>query len=127
MQSRSSARGGTQQRTEMLGKPRELGRIRIDDQAAAAGGAARARLGDVRDERVVVRDLLADRNVTQRDPPRAAGVRLAIPLRQDLRVRIARVIEPARLIDEVPEEVLAETRVLAGEAQRVRVVEVGVL
>ena len=34
------------------------------------------------------------------------------------------MIEPARLIDEVPEEVLAETRVLAGEDQRVRVVEV---
>ena len=37
------------------------------------------------------------------------------------------MIEPARLIDEVPEEVLAEAGILAGQDQRVRVVEVGVL
>ena len=48
-------------------------RIVVDDQAAARRGAARARLGDLGDERVVVRDLLADRDVAQRDPPRAAS------------------------------------------------------
>src|SRR3569832_2624367 len=91
----------TQIRTELGSDLRRL--FRIDDQAAALRRAARADLGDIGDEAVVVRDLFADRDVAQRDPPRADRLRLVIPLREHLGVRIARVIEPARLLDEVPE------------------------
>src|SRR5262249_5566448 len=57
----------------------------------------------------------------------AGGVLVVVPLRLDLRIRVAGVIEPARLADEVPEVVFTQAGVLAGEDQRVGVVKIIVL
>ena len=101
--------------------------VGIDDQAAATLGTTRADLGDIGDEAVVVRDLFTALDVAKCDPPRAQGLGLVVPLRLHFGVRITRVIEPARLIDEVPEDVLAESGIFARQDQRVRVIEVVVL
>jgi hypothetical protein len=113
-----------QQPALLLGKLRQLLGIGIDDEAATGLGTTSARLGDVGHERVVVGDFLADGDVAERDPPRDAGLAVVIPLRGDLTVRVTRVIEPARLADEVPEVVLAEPGLFSVEDQGIGIVEI---
>ena len=71
-----------------------------------SGRAAAARLGDLGGEGVVVGDLLARAHGAQRDDLRPAAA-LGIDAHLDLGVRVARVIDPARLIDHVEEVAVA--------------------
>jgi hypothetical protein len=105
--------------------------VLVDDHATALIGAARARLGHLGRERVIVGQLLAGRDVAQRDPPAPGRAGLRLPAGVDLGVGLARVIDPARLVGQIEEQLGLEVAVLVllreVEEQRVGIVEVIVL
>src|SRR5688500_2968470 len=77
--------------------------VLVDDEPAAAGRAAVARLGHLRREAIIVSDLLARRDVAQGGPPGEDRLLDREPARVHDAVGIAGVIDPAALTGEVPE------------------------
>src|SRR5262249_29230407 len=86
--------------------------VHVDDPSAAGLGAAGARLGQLGVERVVVRELLAGADRAQRDDlrPRAAVLAEAAV---DPRVGIARVVDPARLVEHIEVPAVVEPQRIA--------------
>jgi len=101
-------------------------RIRIDDYTSTRRGATQAGLRDFSDKTVIIGDLLADLDIPQRDPPSSHRFGLRIPTRTHLGIRIAGVIEPPGLVDQVKKYVVAVVSLLARQNQGVGVVEIRV-